>query len=65
MEFFKLAGALMEHLIGGSALIRRLWYVNSDKKICIFVTLFIWANVPNVLSEIINSMKYSISAPAE
>ena len=51
MEGLHLTSALMEYFLEGrsaTALVR-FWKVNSDDKMCIivvFVTLFIWVNLP-------------------
>ena len=42
----------MEHGRKGSALLGAfLWYIQSDQKRFVFVTLFFWINAPNVLME--------------
>ena len=42
----------MEHGRKGSALLGAfLWYIQSDQKRFVFVTLFFWINAPNVLIE--------------
>ena len=46
-ECLHLASALMKHFLKGIAPLR-LWYINSEEN---FITLLIWVNVPNVLTE--------------
>ena len=50
-KFIYLSGAVMEHFLEGSALLR-LWYINSEKKI--------YVSVYNCLNRAIPSRKYSI-----
>ena len=54
-RFLHLAGVLLENFFEGSALLR-LWYVNSEEKICIFGIMY------QCLNGSIPSMKFSIKA---